>query len=87
MVVGARQAGGTLELTVHDTGEGIPADLLPRAFERFVKGEGSRGTGLGLAIARDLVVAHGGTITAESGAASTIHGTTIRIQLPIGSLS
>ena len=80
VVVAATVAGGALELTVRDTGTGIAPDLLPRVFDRFVKGEESRGTGLGLAIARDLVVAHGGTITAESAPAG---GTTIRIRLPI----
>ena len=73
---------GWVELTVADSGEGMAPELLPRAFERFVKGEGSRGSGLGLAIARDLVVAHGGTITAESEGRGL--GTRVRIRLPIG---
>src|ERR1700680_132536 len=55
-------SGESLEVSVIDTGEGIPPDLLPHVFERFVKGSASSGSGLGLAIARDLVVAHGGKI-------------------------
>ena len=53
-------------VTVSDTGSGIPAADLPKIFERFYKGHGSRGSGLGLTIARNLVVAHGGEIDADS---------------------
>jgi len=62
--------GRTVEVTVTDTGEGIPAEALPRIFERFYQVDKSRrrgrGAGLGLAIAKEIVEAHGGTITAES---------------------
>jgi len=77
--VSAARADGGISVSVTDTGEGIPADLLPRIFDRFVKTPGSSGSGLGLAIARDLVTAHGGTITAESTVGS---GTTVRLTLP-----
>jgi len=50
-------------VTVRDTGEGIPPELLPHVFERFAKGPSSTGSGLGLAIAHDIVRAHGGEIT------------------------
>jgi signal transduction histidine kinase len=65
--------------TVSDTGQGIPADDLPRIFDRFYKGHGSRGSGLGLTIARNLVAAHGGKIHAESVEGK---GTTITFALP-----
>lgn len=78
--VTARRTGNAVTVEVRDTGSGIPPDLLPRVFDRFVKGPGSRGSGLGLAIARDVVVAHGGTIAAESQAHL---GTTIRFTLPL----
>jgi len=72
-------AGGGVEMVVADDGEGIPADLLPRVFDRFVKGASSSGSGLGLAIVRDVVEAHGGSagITSEPG-----RGTTVRLLLP-----
>jgi two-component system sensor histidine kinase BaeS len=62
---------GDYELTVTDSGPGIPADVLPRIFERYFRVEGRAsggpgGMGLGLAIARAIVLAHGGELTAES---------------------
>jgi len=65
----ARQQGNMVVFAVEDTGVGIPAEDLPRIFERFYKADRARsggGTGLGLAIARHLVEAHGGKIWAES---------------------
>lgn len=70
---------GWQRVIVTDTGPGIPSELLSRIFERFVKGPGSEGTGLGLSIARDLVVAHGGTIAASTPPEG---GTRIEIELP-----
>jgi len=65
--------GGTLEvkvegttITIADTGPGIAVDRLETVFERFQKSPDSKGSGLGLSIARDLVVAHGGTIAAHN---------------------
>jgi signal transduction histidine kinase len=66
-------------IEVADDGPGIPPELLATVFERFTKSAESRGSGLGLAIARAIVVAHGGTIHAESSAGA---GTTIRVLLP-----
>ncbi len=77
--VGRREGAAVIE--VSDTGQGIPEELLPHVFERFAKGPGSAGSGLGLTIARDLVLAHGGTIEAISRPGE---GTTIRFTLPLG---
>jgi len=78
-VAGSTEPGWIL-LEVRDTGRGVEPELLPHIFDRFVTGDDSRGSGLGLAIARQLVVAHGGEITAESMLGS---GTTIRVRLPL----
>lgn len=81
----ARLTEGTVTLAVTDTGIGIPADHLPRIFERFYRVDPARsreqgGTGLGLAIVRHLVEAHGGSVTAESVAGV---GTTILTTWPV----
>jgi signal transduction histidine kinase len=75
---------GLLEVTVRDTGVGIPAEDLPRIFEKFYQvGQDAKaaGSGLGLAIAREIVEAHGGTIDAES---EPGRGTTFHVRLPAG---
>jgi signal transduction histidine kinase len=61
----AAASGGTLTVSVTDTGAGIPRDLLPKVFEPYVTTKAT-GLGLGLAIARRIVEAHGGRIEAES---------------------
>ena len=53
-------------IRITDTGEGIPAKLLPHVFERFVKTPNSTGSGLGLAIVHDIVTAHGGKAEIQS---------------------
>ena len=68
-----------VEVRVIDTGSGIPAEDVPRIFDRFYKGTDSSGSGLGLTIARRFVEAHGGTIRAESQPGA---GTTITFVLP-----
>jgi two-component system sensor histidine kinase BaeS len=78
--VSARRVADTVTISVSDDGEGIAPDLLPRVFDRFVRGPGSEGTGLGLAIARDVVNAHGGTIQIDSKPGS---GTSVLVSLPI----
>lgn len=69
--VTAAQIGSWVEVSVSDTGEGIPPEELPNVFERFYRVDKSRsratgGHGLGLTIARRLVEAHGGKIEAQS---------------------
>ena len=65
---------GRVSLTVTDTGPGIPAEFLPRVFERFFRvPDPARppGTGLGLAIVREIAEAHGGTVRCDSSPAGT----------------
>ena len=79
----ARQDEDDIEISVSDSGPGIPPDELDRVFERFYKTEKSRsdtGSGLGLAIARHLVQLHGGRIWAES---EPRGGTSFRLTIPI----
>ena len=81
----ARRDGDLLSLAVADTGVGIPAEHLPRIFERFYRVDPARsreqgGTGLGLAIVRHLVEAHRGAVTAESSEGS---GTAITTTWPV----
>jgi len=72
-------------LSVADNGEGIPAEHLPRVFERFYRVDPGRdrahgGSGIGLAIVKALVEAHGGQLTATS--PGTGQGSTFRVLLP-----
>ena len=69
--IGLRHEERAAVLTVTDTGTGIPADEMPRLFERFhrienVRARSTEGSGIGLALVRELIGLHGGTIGAES---------------------
>jgi two-component system phosphate regulon sensor histidine kinase PhoR len=86
ILLGARPArrGGGIEFYVQDFGAGIASEHLPRLFERFYRVDKARsresgGTGLGLAIAKHIVLAHGGSIRAES---ELGHGSTFLFTLP-----
>jgi len=73
-------------ITVSDTGIGVPADEIPRLFERFHRVETSRarsteGSGIGLALVKELVGLHGGTISADSAEGA---GSRFTIRLPFG---
>jgi signal transduction histidine kinase len=75
---------GRVEITVRDTGVGIPSTDLPRITERFYRVDRTRsrevgGTGLGLAIVKHLVQAHGGELRIESALGS---GTAVSFTLP-----
>jgi two-component system, NtrC family, sensor histidine kinase KinB len=92
-VVSVQNAGpagrATLQITVTDTGPGVPAEYRERIFEKFFRvehhhpapGEGVRGAGIGLYLSRQIVEAHGGTIRCEPGEDG--RGTTIAMALPI----
>jgi PAS domain S-box-containing protein len=68
IVISAGRTDGTVEIRVTDSGEGIPAELEPRLFERFARGAGrrDRGTGLGLFIVRELARVQGGDARYEA---------------------
>ena len=86
ITLGGQQKAGKVELTVQDTGSGIPQEELGLIFNRFHRVDSSRHTdsgesGLGLAIVKALVEAHGGQVWAESVLGQ---GTTMHISLPAG---
>lgn len=81
VAVAASADSDSILVTVSDTGSGIAAAELPKIFDRFYKGRASHGSGLGLTIARNLVVAHGGKIHADS---TEGKGTTMTVILPRG---
>ena len=83
VVIQAKTLGDMIELSVSDTGRGIPPEEVEHVFDRYYQGErGQRhedGSGLGLSIVRQLVRLHGGDIAVESRAGE---GTTFRFTLP-----
>ncbi|WP_433288578.1 sensor histidine kinase [Micromonospora sp. CA-244673] len=84
VVVSLAAGDGHAEVVVGNDGPAIAAGDRERVFDRFVRLDGSRsrqggGAGLGLPIARDIVVAHGGTVTVEA----LTDGAALRVELPI----
>ncbi|MBI5104510.1 MAG: response regulator, partial [Solirubrobacterales bacterium] len=86
ITVELREHEDRAELTVRDTGTGIPAEELPHLFERFHQVQGARarsveGAGIGLALVDELVRLHGGTVTVESEVGA---GSTFTVCVPFG---
>jgi two-component system sensor histidine kinase SenX3 len=88
VVVALRVSGAVADLSVTDSGVGIPVEHLPRIFDRFYRVDGGRsrqagGTGLGLAIVKQIVAAHGGQVHvwSEPGTGSRF-GATLPVWLP-----
>ena len=91
------RVGPSAVIKVSDTGEGIPAELLPFIFDRFTQGDASvtrphGGLGLGLSIVRHIVELHGGRVEAASegrgrGACFSVHLPVRAIQLPTGDVA
>jgi two-component system sensor histidine kinase BaeS len=83
--ISARVCDRTVQITVADTGPGIPAEELGRIFTPFYRAPSDRifpqGMGLGLTIARDVVAAHGGTLGVHS---TSNHGSRFTITIPLG---
>lgn len=82
ITVTAARRGSQVVISVRDSGLGLSADDLERAFEKFVRGRGARtvGTGLGLYISQQIVEAHGGTISASN---AVDGGAIFEIALPL----
>ena len=86
VTLSAANVGNEMELSITDTGEGVPDEALPHLFDRFYQvdpsraGGGKHGAGLGLAIVQEITQAHGGRISVRSQAG---HGTTFVIHLPL----
>lgn len=70
----------TITISVEDDGPGIPADKLPALFER--RAGSQHAIGLGLTLVKDIVVAHGGSVSVESSTDYPAHGTRVRATLP-----
>jgi two-component system sensor kinase FixL len=80
LTVATRYADGELEVTVTDTGHGIPEEVATRLFQPFVSSK-SGGMGVGLSISRRILHSHGGDISAAPGPGG--RGTTFSFHLPI----
>jgi PAS domain S-box-containing protein len=84
--INLQQSGRNVELSVRDTGTGIPESELPHLFDRFYRVKGAQGrtfegSGIGLAFVQELVKLHGGTVHVQS---AVNQGTTFTILIPLG---
>jgi signal transduction histidine kinase len=79
-----RTQGDDVTLIVEDDGPGVPAELVPTLFERFVRGAGDRGGsfGLGLAIVKAVADAHGGSVALDGTGADGRTGARFVVRLP-----
>jgi signal transduction histidine kinase len=86
LTLGVRERQGRIEISVSDTGCGIPPELIDKIFEPFVTTKGALGgsqtpgTGLGLSVSYGIIKEHGGSISVES---EVDRGTTMTVHLPI----
>jgi len=85
VILEAHSDASTIRIEVSDTGVGIPAEALPRVFDRFFRVDSSRshrsgGTGLGLAIVKSIAVLHGGNVEISSRPG---HGTRVTFYMPV----
>jgi len=80
LTLSTQQRDGTLELSVSDTGVGVPEEIRSKIFNPFFTTKKTLGTGLGLSIAYKAIKSHGGTIKCDS---EVGRGTTFTIQLPV----
>jgi signal transduction histidine kinase len=86
IAVSVQRAGDMAELRVRDTGVGIPAEAIPKLFERFnrvpnVPSRTHEGSGIGLALVHELVKLHGGSVRIES---VVEQGSTFVVSIPFG---
>jgi two-component system heavy metal sensor histidine kinase CusS len=87
VVLGTNADQSTIRIEVSDTGVGIPAEALPKVFDRFFRVDSSRaqasgGTGLGLAIVKSIALLHGGDVEIFS---QPGHGTRVTLHMPVSS--
>ena len=84
--IAENQTSGTVDLSIRDTGSGIPQEKLPKIFDRFYStkqgpdASGKGGTGLGLALCRDIIEEHRGRLRVESKVGM---GTAFTLMLPV----
>ena len=86
ITIRTRETGGSVHLSVQDTGTGVPEKEISRLFERFYRVEAAQGrslegSGIGLALVQELVKIHRGRVTVESELGK---GSTFTVQIPVG---